>query len=294
MTIRFTCQCGKKLRTTEELSGKKVKCPSCGRLMVVPVSQASTETPLSEKPIAMDSAAEHIAKLQGTWVMVAAGNKAGEFIAGLLRYTLTFKEDKCMSVAFLGLLKAKGDPLEEQVRTGKFKINASTEPKKIDLVFDTGTQRGIFKWQDESLLMALAGPDKDRPKSFQDHNVFKMATADCASEHANKMATAVGERAVSKGAGGCFIATAACGSEHANQVMRLREFRELVLRQTRTGRTLIAVYETVSPPIARFIASSALFRRFVRSFVVYPASVVADWWLAAGGCRAGGTRVRNR
>jgi DNA-directed RNA polymerase subunit RPC12/RpoP len=30
------CTCGKKLRARDDLAGKKVKCPGCGRLLTVP------------------------------------------------------------------------------------------------------------------------------------------------------------------------------------------------------------------------------------------------------------------
>jgi hypothetical protein len=34
--IRFVCVCAKKLSSQEGFSGEEVKCPSCGRLLVVP------------------------------------------------------------------------------------------------------------------------------------------------------------------------------------------------------------------------------------------------------------------
>jgi WD40 repeat protein len=42
MPINLKCtQCGKKLRTREELAGKRVKCPGCGRLLPVPRPDAA-------------------------------------------------------------------------------------------------------------------------------------------------------------------------------------------------------------------------------------------------------------
>jgi hypothetical protein len=78
----------------------------------------------------------------------------------------------------------------------------------------------------------------------------------------------------------CFIATAACGTDRAHDVVRLREFREEVLRPTLAGRELIAVYETLSPPIARLIARSDFTRYLARQLIVRPARKLADAWLA--------------
>jgi len=45
----------------------------------------------------------------------------------------------------------------------------------------------------------------------------------------------------------CFIATAACGSGQAVDVVRLQQFRDMVLRRTALGRVCITVYERLSP-----------------------------------------------
>jgi hypothetical protein len=36
MPINLTCECGKKLAVKEEMAGRKVKCPGCGAVLVVP------------------------------------------------------------------------------------------------------------------------------------------------------------------------------------------------------------------------------------------------------------------
>lgn len=36
MPISFTCSWGKKLRAKDEYAGKRVKCPVCARVLVVP------------------------------------------------------------------------------------------------------------------------------------------------------------------------------------------------------------------------------------------------------------------
>ncbi len=44
MPLMFPCKCGKKLQAKEELADKRVKCPACGRVVVVP-RPASLEGP---------------------------------------------------------------------------------------------------------------------------------------------------------------------------------------------------------------------------------------------------------
>ncbi len=62
----------------------------------------------------------------------------------------------------------------------------------------------------------------------------------------------------------CFIATAAYGSMWHPHVASLRRFRDEHLRPFATGRAAIAVYETVSPPIAAFIAPHPTLRAITR------------------------------
>jgi tetratricopeptide (TPR) repeat protein len=70
---------------------------------------------------------------------------------------------------------------------------------------------------------------------------------------------------------GCFIATAACGADQAPEVLLLQQFREQVLRPRLVGRTAIAVYETVSPPLARLIERSEFTKQSVRKCILRPA-----------------------
>ena len=54
----------------------------------------------------------------------------------------------------------------------------------------------------------------------------------------------------------CFIATAAYGSSAAVEVVRLRRYRDEVLRHSWWGRGFIAAYECLSPPLARWLERS--------------------------------------
>jgi hypothetical protein len=62
----------------------------------------------------------------------------------------------------------------------------------------------------------------------------------------------------------CFIATAAYGSAWHPHVASLRAFRDHYLRPHAIGRAAIAVYETVSPPLARLIAPRPTLRAAAR------------------------------
>jgi hypothetical protein len=74
----------------------------------------------------------------------------------------------------------------------------------------------------------------------------------------------------------CFIATAAFDADHQT-VRELRRYRDEVLGTVTAGPALIAVYNRVSPPIARTIARSTALRRVARSLVVMPALRFARW-----------------
>ena len=66
------------------------------------------------------------------------------------------------------------------------------------------------------------------------------------------------------GGGGCFIATAAYGSPMEPHVTLLREFRDRFLVTHYVGKTFIHLYNTVSPPVADFIANHDTIRFMVR------------------------------
>ena len=73
----------------------------------------------------------------------------------------------------------------------------------------------------------------------------------------------------------CFIATAAYGNKDAKDVVCLRKFRDKILRQSKTGKVLIKLYEFISPPIARKIKQSNLSRKLVRILLIKPSSYIA-------------------
>jgi len=74
-----------------------------------------------------------------------------------------------------------------------------------------------------------------------------------------------------KKAGACFVATAACGDPFAPEVIALSAFRDDALLGNSIGRSFVQLYYAASPPIAAFIARSAILQRAAMSLVVRPA-----------------------
>ena len=65
----------------------------------------------------------------------------------------------------------------------------------------------------------------------------------------------------------CFIATAAFGNQDITEVVRLREFRDNVLRNSISGRCFIRIYSFLSPPVASIIRRNNWLRKVTRSFL---------------------------
>ncbi len=69
----------------------------------------------------------------------------------------------------------------------------------------------------------------------------------------------------------CFIATVVYGTPLAEEVDILRQFRDEFLLASPAGRTLVAVYYKLSPPVAGFISRHRTLRTIVRECFVNPA-----------------------
>jgi len=92
---------------------------------------------------------------------------------------------------------------------------------------------------------------------------------------------------VTPGTGGkpCFIATAVHGAD-SPEVRLLRSFRDRELKKFFAGRKLVALYETVSPPIADYIADKPHLKAIARILVVSPGALLAKMGIWMRGKRS--------
>jgi C1A family cysteine protease len=86
--------------------------------------------------------------------------------------------------------------------------------------------------------------------------------------------------------GGCFIATAAFGSALEPRVVTLREFRDVYLLPSHSGKAFVELYYTLSPPMADVIAADEGLRTGVRA-VLAPVVAASETLLGAGRETAG-------
>jgi hypothetical protein len=81
----------------------------------------------------------------------------------------------------------------------------------------------------------------------------------------------------------CFIATAAYDNPAANEINVLRQFRDKFLLNNHPGKSLVAVYYEVSPPMAEFISRNEVLRVVVREgfvdHIVTAVDLTESWWV---------------
>jgi nitrous oxidase accessory protein NosD len=84
----------------------------------------------------------------------------------------------------------------------------------------------------------------------------------------------------------CFVASAAYGTATAEEIDILRDFRDMVLLNSRLGSGFVSLYYRGSPYVAGFIAQREILRTVVRLGLLQPIAVVLTWtrdlWAARG------------
>ncbi len=83
------------------------------------------------------------------------------------------------------------------------------------------------------------------------------------------------------GGGGCFIATAAFGSALEPRVVALREFRDVYLLPSTSGRAFVELYYALSPDLADLVAADEGLRAGARAMLT-PLADASDALLGAG------------
>jgi uncharacterized protein (TIGR03067 family) len=127
-----------------------------------------------EQPKA-DATKKELDKFQGKWLLVDSeidGHRSGERVVNALEQSLAVKGDRFTATIFEGQSKAKGNVLDESKSGGTLKINATPDPKEVDFAYDSGpmakkTRKGIYRWEDERLILCVGGDGGVRPKEFK-------------------------------------------------------------------------------------------------------------------------------
>jgi hypothetical protein len=117
--------------------------------------------------------------------------------------------------------------------------------------------------------------------AVQDDEGVALASSDTWSFTTAGTAPVVSSGSGGGGGGGCFIATAAFGSALEPRVVTLREFRDIYLLPSDSGRAFVEIYYALSPPLADVIAADEGLRTGVR-VVLAPVVVASETLLGAG------------
>ncbi|MFB6230483.1 MAG: CFI-box-CTERM domain-containing protein [Salinibacter sp.] len=129
----------------------------------------------------------------------------------------------------------------------------------------------VFQLNENAFEVILSMPDAtDRvddcphcgePVRFGKNQTGKGQCRNCFNE------IQISGKSIEKPSAGCFIATAVYGSYDHPNVIRLRRFRDEVLRQSILGRVFIRVYYRYGPTAARFFEGRGVLRQWGRWFL---------------------------
>lgn len=75
------------------------------------------------------------------------------------------------------------------------------------------------------------------------------------------------EYSTTQGSKACFIATACFESGENENVMRLRRYRDLILKKSYLGKQFVYFYYKLSPPIARYISDKPKHKKIISNLL---------------------------
>ncbi len=168
------------------------------------------------------------------------------------------------------------------ITTSSFTLTQGGSPVSGSVSYDAGTQTATFT--PSGNLAYSTSCTATLTTGVQDSEGVALASTSSLSFTTAAPPPASGSS--SGGGGGCFIATAAFGSALEPRVVTLREFRDVYLLPSRSGRAFVELYYTLSPPMADVIAADEGLRMGVRA-VLAPVVAASETLLGTGRETAG-------
>jgi C1A family cysteine protease len=155
-------------------------------------------------------------------------------------------------------------------------------PVSGSVIYDSATKTATFT--PSATLASGTTYTVSLSTGIQDSEGVAMASPD--SWSFTTVGTAASSGSSSGSGSGCFIATAAFGSALEPRVVTLREFRDVYLLPSNSGRAFVELYYALSPPMADVIAADGGLKTGVRA-VLAPVAAAAETLLGEGREAAG-------